>query len=439
MSQKTVILEHFKAGKSLTPREAIRLCGSLRLAAAVVHELIKEGWPIVGELLSAKNGNTYKEYRLDDTKEHPRDPGLFDDRTGPDTECGGKKSDTVDTSETALRPGAPPEVYGTETRSHHVANPDDTEQIYRTFRKFCEKSNGRRVTIDPGLAREVLRLNWANNRPISNAVVERYAAEMSAGEWRYNGEQISFDEKRRLLQGQHRLTACVRAAVAIVTDVAFDIDSESYATIDRGRPKSGADIARYEGVEDNHSAFAAAVKVVYRFDAGIEANRKLKTEQERDAFRRYPDIGPWVKLAVSMRFGAVKGLKGPTGVLAALLYLCARVDAAGAREFARELNVGIGGALHARHPSLIARRLINERDANFLGGTGHAEFRRILSKAWEYRRKGIEVSHFKPSQNDPDWPVGSRRPPNPDKGDGVPGLGPINPPSPVAGHAETAE
>jgi hypothetical protein len=411
MTQKNIVLTHLKAGKTISQWESTKKYSILRLAP-IIHELRKEGWPIADETKSARNGNGFKIYWLDLDKEHPREPSLFD----VDGDAGKSPvADTVDTSATALRPENPPEVYRPEVRPHHVANPNDGGQIFRTFREHCAKSGGRRVTIEPGMARELLKLNWASNRPINEATVERYAAEMKAGEWKYNGDQISLDEKQRLLQGQHRLAACVRADVPLVTDVAFDVDPDSYATMDRGRPKSGADIARYEGVEEHHSAHSAAVKILFRYDAGLEFNAKLSSEQERKAHRRYRDAAPWVKAAVSMRFGKVKGIKGPTGLLAALLYLCARIDPGDARQFAKELEIGVGGVLHARHPSFIAHRMVNEK-GKFLGYNGYTEYRRIISKAWEHRRKGVEVSHFKPSSNDPEWPVGSRRPWDSDHG-----------------------
>ena len=44
-AQNHKILQHLKTGKSISPLEAINLCGCMRLAARV-FDLRDEGWPI---------------------------------------------------------------------------------------------------------------------------------------------------------------------------------------------------------------------------------------------------------------------------------------------------------------------------------------------------------------------------------------------------------
>ena len=61
--------------------------------------------------------------------------------------------------------------------------------------------------------------NWlegnTHNRPVTQAHVERLAAEMSAGRWRLTHQGIAFSTRGVLLDGQHRLarTSCVKDAV----------------------------------------------------------------------------------------------------------------------------------------------------------------------------------------------------------------------------------
>ena len=44
-TQKSVVRQHLLDGKSITPLEALRLCGSLRLSA-IIFDLREEGLPI---------------------------------------------------------------------------------------------------------------------------------------------------------------------------------------------------------------------------------------------------------------------------------------------------------------------------------------------------------------------------------------------------------
>lgn len=49
-TQKSVIRQHLLDGKSITPLEALRLCGSLRLSA-IIYDLREEGLQIKTERL----------------------------------------------------------------------------------------------------------------------------------------------------------------------------------------------------------------------------------------------------------------------------------------------------------------------------------------------------------------------------------------------------
>lgn len=69
--------------------------------------------------------------------------------------------------------------------------------------------------ITPVIAKKYLEANSDNPRRINQNVVAAYAQDMKAGKWFMNGEPIVFDEEGRLRNGQHRLTAIVKADVAV--------------------------------------------------------------------------------------------------------------------------------------------------------------------------------------------------------------------------------
>jgi hypothetical protein len=91
--------------------------------------------------------------------------------------------------------------------------------------------------ITPAVAAEYLRLYNQGNRKPNKAQVAYYAKMMSEGEWELNGESIKFSgsgETLRLLDGQHRLMACVEANVPFETLVVRDIDEKTFDTLDQG-------------------------------------------------------------------------------------------------------------------------------------------------------------------------------------------------------------
>ena len=87
--------------------------------------------------------------------------------------------------------------------------------------------------ITPRIAAELLTQN-SINRPMSVSHVRRLAESMKRGEWDLNGTTIKVSTSGRLLDGQHRLTACVDAGVPFDSLVVYGLEDEAFATIDQG-------------------------------------------------------------------------------------------------------------------------------------------------------------------------------------------------------------
>ena len=103
--------------------------------------------------------------------------------------------------------------------------------------------------ITPKLAQEYLKLN-TNNRPISNLQVNRLVEQMREGKYMLNGEPIIFSESNVLLQGQHRLLACVKSGCDIETFVVRGVKDEVFHTLDSGRNRTVSDVFAISGVPD---------------------------------------------------------------------------------------------------------------------------------------------------------------------------------------------
>jgi hypothetical protein len=101
--------------------------------------------------------------------------------------------------------------------------------------------------ITPEQAREYLKMN-TTNRPLSKGLVERYAAEMRGGGWKTNGEAICFAENGALFDGQHRLSAIIKAGVPVEMLVVRGCDNDSFMTYDSGKTRTAADVMGALGV-----------------------------------------------------------------------------------------------------------------------------------------------------------------------------------------------
>src|SRR3569833_3925639 len=104
------------------------------------------------------------------------------------------------------------------------------------------------ATITPREAKEWLETkNIHNNRPQSEQTIRKYAQEMKAGRWKLNGESIIFGSTRRLLNGQHRLKACILANVPFQTVIVKGADDATFDTIDDGKSRNLGDVLAIRG------------------------------------------------------------------------------------------------------------------------------------------------------------------------------------------------
>lgn len=62
-TQKSVVRQHLLDGNSITPLEALNLCGSLRLSA-IVFRLREEGLPVVTEKIQVSPKKRVAQYYL---------------------------------------------------------------------------------------------------------------------------------------------------------------------------------------------------------------------------------------------------------------------------------------------------------------------------------------------------------------------------------------
>src|ERR1039458_6783003 len=89
-----------------------------------------------------------------------------------------------------------------------------------------------RVMVAPATAKHWLEIANKKNRKKVDGHWLEIAIEMEEGRYKYNGLPILFGSDGVLLDGQHRLTACVEAGVTFDTDVVFGLDPTVLDTID---------------------------------------------------------------------------------------------------------------------------------------------------------------------------------------------------------------
>lgn len=120
---------------------------------------------------------------------------------------------------------------------------------------LAKKTNATAYYIDvtPALAKAWLNNNIDNNRHIRPSLVWKYAYDMKNGNWGINTDAIAFNAAGELINGQHRLSAVVRANATITMLVVFDcpIGQNDLMNIDRGGGRSIADSMEVAGYTDD--------------------------------------------------------------------------------------------------------------------------------------------------------------------------------------------
>lgn len=113
--------------------------------------------------------------------------------------------------------------------------------------------------ITPELALEMLSHNH-NNRPVIQKWVARLAEEIASGHWQVTGDAIRFDTAGRLIDGQHRLMACVKSKMSIRSLVIRGIEPEATIALDEGVRRNARHVmAIAYGINVTKTVSAAAV------------------------------------------------------------------------------------------------------------------------------------------------------------------------------------
>ena len=206
------------------------------------------------------------------------------------------------------------------------------------------------------------------NRPISENAVAKYAQEMSAGRWVDNAKGLVFGVSGKLLDGQHRLTACVRVNKPFQTTITWGVPDEYFDTIDDCNTRSLADVLHIKG-ETGSQLLSAGLRFLWIYSRGEIERRDLRKgviatkPLLQTTLEKHPKIRQSVKF-YSMIKARPGGLLIPAGMAIGLHYLFSLVDEKKADEFFVRLQSGL--ELTDDNPIYILRaRLISgQREAS---------------------------------------------------------------------------
>lgn len=153
------------------------------------------------------------------------------------------------------------------------------------------------IVITPELARKLLEKNFSNNRTIRSNLISKYATAMKNDEWCIS-EPIKIDEDGQLIDGQHRLTAVVKADCPIRFLVCQNYPSESAQFLDIGARRTAADVGAIRGLEVKSHQVATTRALFFQ-------NQKFFTQRitipEKTILDTYLEYQDYVDFGVSMK------------------------------------------------------------------------------------------------------------------------------------------
>jgi hypothetical protein len=244
------------------------------------------------------------------------------------------------------------------------------------------------IEVTPKMAELMLDTNSLNRKP-SQKVVDGYSIEMSRGDWTLNGESIKISNQGALLDGQHRLMACIKSGVTFKTMIINGLSPDAFDTIDIGKKRLAADTLFLSG-ESNSKDLAAVIRLAYLTEKHNAFTRSSGTAVTPKITTAYLDENPEIRRYIPKAHKKKLIQKSIYGCLMYLMYKKTG-DESFSRSFFESIMDGTGveaGSIEFLVRNfLINNAISNKKCPSQYMGT-------MITKAINYKIKGITVKRL---------------------------------------------
>jgi hypothetical protein len=266
------------------------------------------------------------------------------------------------------------------------------EDIFKNRRDKMNEDIFKSITITKSVitatdAATMLESN-TKNRPMRARHVVKLTNEMRSGYWKFNGDTIRISKEGIMLDGQHRLTACVKSGITFGAIIVSGLDADVFDTIDAGAKRMPSDALALKG-EANSVALASSLVVMHHYLTGATASKSaLTTPQTDEVLKAHPEIRKSVSLISNYAYRKFM----PISVLAAYHYLFAKINEGQADAFMADLLTGAN--LDPLDP-VLALRAKMIKNAMSTTKISKENISAVLVKAWNARRSGRFVKKLR--------------------------------------------
>lgn len=272
---------------------------------------------------------------------------------------------------------------------------EEQVEILNSLIDTAPSDSARVYTFTPELAEYILKTRNGANRSPNMRKVDEYVHAMKTKRWPVTGSTVVFGKTGYLMDGQHRLLACVRAKVPLTTFVAFNINDAAFAMIDIGRKRSNVDAFQIARIP--HPSVAAGAARWAKIHENDPLNRGITyTNDELFAYYKAnldtPIFHEFVSVAIDIEAATKDKSPGgrrrnylPAGSLAAYLLIFSKVNRKHAAQFANQL------LCNQKHGRAYIQAIRERMDAN--AGRLHESVRNaLLIQAWNAFRQDVRPS-----------------------------------------------
>lgn len=164
-------------------------------------------------------------------------------------------------------------------------------------------------TITPEIAAKWLHPSVnRDNRTVRDSHVDYLAREIVDGKWQVTHQGIAFSKDGRLIDGQHRLNAIVRAGVPVKCMVTTGLDDSAYKVVDCGSMRIVADRIHLVNNQNQNHVICAAITAYIKATQRVSGRTAVSAVE--DEFLSKADSWQWVgaelsSVASKMRLAAV--------------------------------------------------------------------------------------------------------------------------------------
>lgn len=257
------------------------------------------------------------------------------------------------------------------------------------------------VWVTPAMAIAWLETN-KDNRKISNHRITRYAEDMARGNWRITGDSIRFAEDGRLLDGQHRLWACVESDTPFQTVVFTGVNSGSQLVMDQGMGRTRGSQLNILGYKRGRD-LASACTAYWRMEGGrkriLTRAASPSNSEIYDLLEQVPALETCLEKYYSRK--SQSGVRCQSGASIAMYVYFSSWDEKKADSFFEGYLMGVG--LTDGSPALALReRVLQYRHKGWK--IKHDEFMTWMAYAWKAHAKEKKLNRISCRNRLPEFP-----------------------------------